>query len=307
MSVATKGVSVQGEWPDLATLELLVRVAELGSMGAAAQRLGLTQPAASRALARFERRCGLTLLERSPRGSRLTPQGALMVDWAREVLSAAERLSLSAAALRQEQSAQLRVAASMTVAEYLVPAWLATFRAAHRDVRTDLAVLNSDDVVAGVADGAHDLGLVETTRVSSRVQSMVIGHDELRVVVPPGHPWLRSSRPLTLAQLARTPLMLREQGSGTRRALEDALAAEGLTPVPPAQELSSNAAVRIAAVAGVAPAVLSQYAVREAVEHGDLVVVPLAGAPLRRELRAVWVGGTRPAGPAGDLVATILR
>lgn len=290
------------EWPDLETLELLVLVAELGSMGAAADRVGMSQPAVSRALARFERRCGLTVLERSPRGSRLTPQGALIVDWSREVLDAAERLALSTAALRRRRAAQLRVAASMTVAEYLVPKWLATFRRSHPEVWVDLAVMNSDQVMERVRAGEHDVGFVETTTVPSAVRHGVVAHDELRVVVDGGHPWARRRSPITLDQLAGTPLVLREQGSGTRRALEDALARDGLELVPPVQEMSSNAAVRIAAEAGVGPAVLSEYAVREAIHHGDLVAVPLAEGPLRRELRAVWTGGVRPGGPAGDLI-----
>lgn len=295
------------EWPDLDTLELLVLVAELGSMGAAAQRRGMSQPAASRALARFERRCALTLLERSPRGSRLTPQGALIVDWSREVLDAAERLTLSAAALRRQRAAQLRIAASMTVAEYLVPKWLAAFRPAHPDVHVDLAVMNSDHVVDSVLTGVHDVGFVETTTVPSQVHHGVVARDELRVVVERAHPWARQARPLALAHLAATPLVLREQGSGTRRALEDALAKEGLELPAPSQEMSSNAAVRIAAAAGVAPAVLSQYAVREAIERGDLIEVPLEEGPLQRDLRAVWVGGSRPSGPAGELIGMIVR
>ena len=242
------------EWPDLDTLELLVLVAELGSMGAAAHQVGMSQPAASRALARFERRCGLTLLERSPRGSRLTPQGTLLVDWSREVLDAAERLTLSAAALHQRHAAQLRVAASMTVAEYLVPKWLAGHRRAHPDVHVELAVMNSDHVIEHVALGKHDLGFVETTTIPSQVQHQVIARDELHVVVERAHPWARRRSPLTLTELASTPLVLREHGSGTRRALEDAAGRRGLQLVPPAQEMSSNAAVRIAAAAGVAPA-----------------------------------------------------
>lgn len=295
------------EWPPLDTLELLVLVAELGSMGAAAHQVGMSQPAASRALARFERRCGLTLLERSPTGSRLTPQGALLVDWSREVLSAAERLTTSAAALRSRRAAELRIAASMTVAEYLVPVWLAGFRRSHPGVHVDLAVMNSEQVIEQVAAGDHDLGFVETTDVSSRVRTGVVAHDELQVVVAPDHPWARRRSVLTLTELASTPLVLREEGSGTRQALVGALRRRHLRPVPPAQELSSNAAVRIATAAGVAPAVLSEYAVREARQHGDLVVVPVAEGPLRRDLRAVWVGGVRPTGPAGELVSAVLQ
>lgn len=295
------------EWPDLDTLELLVLVAELGSMGAAAQRLGMSQPAASRALARFERRCGLTLLERSPRGSRLTSEGALLVDWSRDVLEAAERLTLSASALRRRRAAQLRIAASMTVAEYLVPKWLAAFRRVHPDVHVDLAVMNSEHVMERLVAGDHDLGFVETTTVPSQVRHRPVARDRLRVVVDGDHPWARRRSSLSLAQLAATPLVLREPGSGTRRALEDALGRHGLDLAPPTQEMSSNAAVRIAASAGVGPAVLSEYAVREALEHGDLVEVPLAEGSLQRDLCAVWVGGPHPSGPAGDLIRVILR
>ena len=232
------------EWPDLDTLELLVLVAELGSMGAAAHRLGMSQPAASRALARFERRCGLTLLERSPRGSRLTAQGALLVDWSREVLDAAERLTLSTAALRSRRAAQLRVAASMTVAEYLVPKWLATFRRAHPDVHVDLAVMNSEHVIESLVAGDHDVGFVETTTMPAHVRHGTVARDQLHVVVDRGHPWARQRSQLTLAQLAATPLVLREEGSGTRRALEDALERHGLDLVSPAQEMSSNTGCR---------------------------------------------------------------
>lgn len=293
-------------WPDLATLELLVLVAERGSMGSAAAQLGMSQPAASRALAKFERDCGLTLLERSPRGSRLTPQGALLVDWSREVLDAAERLTASTAALRSRRSGQLSIAASMTVAEYLVPAWLATFRRRHPQVHVDLAVMNSEQVVEEVAAQVHDLGFVETTTVSSGVRSGIVAHDELLVVVAGDHPWAGRPTPLTLTELAATPLVLREEGSGTRQALVDTLRGHHLDPAPPADVMSSNAAVRIVAAAGIAPAVLSEYAVREAVRHGQLVVVPLREGRLRRDLHAVWMGADRPSGPAGDLVDTVL-
>lgn len=294
-------------WPDLGVLELLVTVAELGSMGAAAQRLDITQPSASRLLARFERRCGLTLLERTPRGSRLTPQGALIVDWARDVLEAAERLTLSTAALRSEQTSELTVAASMTVAEYLVPMWLASFRGTYPEVGVKLSVDNSEHVLEAIAEGSADLGFVETSVVPAGLQTRVVGRDHIVVVVPPGHLWSRRRRPLTLTELATVPLVLRERGSGTRQALVDALERADLEMAPPAQNLTSNAAVRISAISGAGPAVLSEYAVRDSVASGALVVVPVADTDLGRDLRAVWTGGRQPLGPAGGLVTIAAR
>lgn len=291
-------------WPDLGVLELLVAVAELGSLGGAAARVGVSQPSASTSLARFERRLGLKLIERTSRGSTMTPEGALFVDWSRDVLVAATQLQLAAAALHTQRASHLRVSASMTVAEYLAPRWLGVFHREHPGVEVNLSVLNSDQVLEEVRAGKQDVGFVETSQSPRQVYSVVVGQDELVVVVPPAHAWARRRRPLTGAELAATPLVVREWGSGTRQTLVDAFAAYRLEVVPPVQALASNAAVRIAAMAGTAPAVLSELAVRDAVSTGELVVVPLEGLDLRRQLRAVWSGVRRPVGRVADFVST---
>jgi DNA-binding transcriptional LysR family regulator len=287
---------------ELPVLELLVRVAEHGSLGAAARSVGMAQPNVSRSLARLERRLGLTLLRRSPSGSSLTTEGSLVVQWAREVLDSAERLRTGAAALSGERSSQLTVAASMTVAEHLVPTWLAAYHRAHPDVTVRVEVHNSYDVFHLLLDGRCDLGFVESPEVPRGLHTTVVAEDRLVVVVAPGHPWTRRRRPLTAAELAATPLIVREPGSGTRLTLESLLEARALTPVPPALELSSNAAVRGSVAAGVAPAVLSDLAVADAQRAGDLVTIAVQDVDLRRALRAVWRPPRRLAGPAGDLV-----
>lgn len=288
------------DWPDLAVLELLIAVGERGSLGAAARAVGVAQPNASRSLSRLERRLGLALLERSPRGSTLTAEGAVVVDWARTILDAAEQLVLAAEALRDETEVELRVAASMTVAEYLVPRWLAELRRLHPDLRLGLEVANSHDVIEALDAGELDLGFVESPTVPDRLGSARVGTDRLEVVVHPAHPWARRRRPLGPAELAATPLVVRERGSGTRTALLDALAGHDVTE--PAMELSSNAAVRVSAAAGVAPAVLSSHAVAESLVRGDLSRVAVAGLDLDRPLHAVWREGRRLVGPSADLV-----
>ncbi|MHB8594672.1 MAG: LysR family transcriptional regulator, partial [Acidimicrobiales bacterium] len=111
-------------FPDLAALDLLVTVGELGSINAAAQIHGVTQPAASMRLRSLERVLGLQLLERVRTGSRLTPAGAATVEWAGAVLHDMRYLLTGTAALRSDQRSRLRLAASLTVAEYLIPGWL---------------------------------------------------------------------------------------------------------------------------------------------------------------------------------------
>src|SRR3954452_10888868 len=101
--------------PDMHSLELLVAVAESGSLSQAAARFGMSQPSASERMRTLERRLGIQLLHRSTTGSRLTPAGLLVTDWAREVLDRAHALAEGVAALKAEQNVRLRVAASLTL------------------------------------------------------------------------------------------------------------------------------------------------------------------------------------------------
>lgn len=291
--------SVAHRVPDLGAMELLLAVARLGSLGGAARELGITQPAASSRIRSMERQLGVALVDRSPRGSRLTDAGALVTDWARRVVEAAEAFDAGAQALRVRRDSRLRVAASMTIAEYLLPGWLLALRAQRPDTAVSLHAGNSAAVAERLLADEADLGFVEGLTVPTGLDSVVIAHDNLIVVTAPGHAWSRRRRPLDAAELAATPLILREKGSGTRQVLDAALG--GLAR--PLIELSSTTAVKAAAVSGAGPAVLSELAVGEELSMRRLVGIPLAGVSLARDLRAVWPTGHRPVGPARELLS----
>ncbi|MER6948632.1 LysR family transcriptional regulator [Nonomuraea sp. NPDC000554] len=308
--------------PDLDSLKLLVDVGELGSLGQAAKMAGIAQPSASKRIAQLERRLGLPLLERTPRGSTLTAEGKMVAGWAAQVLAAAQELMRAAEAVRHSEAAHLRVASSMTVAEYLVPRWLGELQSREPGVQVGLDVLNSADVAALVLSGAEpvelrgaelrgaelgvvELGFVEGPNVPDGLASRVVGTDRLVVVVAPGHPWARRRTVLRGAELAATPLVVRERGSGTRETLD--VAFTGLHQASPRLELGSNSAVKGAAQAGAAPAVLSGYAVEAELATGRLVEVPLTGLNLVRNLRAVWRRGRHLTGPAATLLAVASR
>ncbi|MEV6118249.1 LysR family transcriptional regulator [Streptomyces sp. NPDC052109] len=285
--------------PDLAALELLLAVARLGSLGAAAREVGITQPAASSRIRSMERQLGVALVDRSPRGSRLTDAGALVTDWARRVVEAAAAFDAGARALRDRRDSRLRVAASMTIAEYLLPGWLLALHAERPDTAVSLLAGNSAKVAELLLTDEADVGFVEGLTVPTGLDSVVIAHDRLIVVTAPGHPWARRRRPLTPQELAATPLILRERGSGTRQVLDAALG--GLAR--PLIELSSTTAVKASAVSGAGPSVLSELAVGEELAMRRLVSIPVEGVSLRRDLRAVWPTGHRPAGPARELLS----
>jgi molybdate transport repressor ModE-like protein len=288
--------------PELGALELLLSVAKLGSLGKAAREHGISQPAASSRVRYMEHLLGLPLIERSSSGSRLTPTGALVVDWARDVVESAAALDAGVTALRTQRATRLAVAASMTAAEYLVPGWLAGMHARAPELSVSLRLANSAAVATLVLAADAELGFVEGPSVPDGLDSTVVATDRLEVVVASDHPWSRRRSPVPAAELAATPLVHREPGSGTRYTLESVLAGAG-PMAPPVAELSSTTAVRSSAAAGVAPAVLSSLAVAGDLMAGRLVAIPIAGIDLCRRIRAVWPAGQPLLGPARDFLA----
>jgi len=295
----------RGDRTPLALLELLVAADEHGSISAAARALGITQPTASSGLRALERRLGLDLLLRAPRGSQLTENGRVVAAWAREAVGASDRFEESVAALRTTARERLRVAASMTIAEYLAPRWLAALGSAPRgggSVDVELVVRNSRDVMDLVLTGGADLGFVEGPDVRRGLRHRTLARDELVAVVAPGHPWARR-RSVDVAALLSGGLVVREVGSGTREILEEALARAGAHLPEHLPALGSTAAVKAAVAHGGAVAVLSALAVADDVARGALVRVGVVGLDLSRRLRLVTKDGAVLPTAARRLVA----
>jgi DNA-binding transcriptional LysR family regulator len=302
--------------PDLLGLQLLLAVESAGSLAAAGASLGISQQAASARLRVIETQVGAPLVIRGRRGSRLTPAGQLMAQWAEAVVRAAEELDAGIAALRGHRAAHVSVAASLTIAEHLVPRWLVALQSRRlaeglEAVEVRLTAGNSDAVADAVRTGQADVGFVEGPRAPPGLRSRTVARDRLLLVVAPTHPWARRRRPVTPGEIAAMSLVSRERGSGSRSLLEQALLRllpPGTPLAPPALEMSSAAAVKAAVVAGVAPGALSSLAVAAEVTAGRLTTVDIGGLDLRRNLRAVWAAGSEPpSGPARDLVVLAAR
>ena len=301
--------------PDLASFEVLLAIAKTGSLGAAAREVGLTQQAVSARLASMEAQTGVQLAVRTARGSQLTPGGLVVAEWAARLLDVAHHVDTGLASLRTQRRQQTKVAASQTIAEQLMPRWLVSLQAAATRLGVTapnviLTATNSEHAIAAVRDGSVELGFIESPGVPRGLRSRVVGHDELVVIVPPDHKWARMSRALGAAELAQTPLVTREHGSGTRDSLTAALCqavGEEVQQPSPALELSSSAAVRAAVLAGAGPAVISRLAVADDLAVGRLRAITVPELDLHRQLQAICVGGrTPPAGAVRDLLSHIV-
>ena len=291
--------------PDLPALDLLLSVAELGSVGRAAAAHGISQPSASARLSRLERQLGVPVLVRGSRGSTLTPAGEAVLAWAAGVVDAAQALADGVRSLREVAGARLRVAASLTVAEYLMPPWLLALRRRHPDVEVAATVANSHEVCEQVRAGRADLGFVEAPDVPALFSSRAVGQDRLALVVAAGYPLAaRAADGLRARDLGSLPLLVREPGSGTRetflQALRVALGAAEV-PLPHAVELGSTSTIVATARAGGGVGVVSARAVTGDLAAGALVEVPVHDLDTCRPLTALWLGA-RPTPLAAELV-----
>lgn len=300
--------------PELSALQMLAAVQELGSLSAASQRLGLSQQGVSFRMRALEAQVGCPLVTRSPRGSTLTGTGMLIASWGAEVLAAADRLDAGIASLRSDRTRQLHVAASQTIAEYLLPQWLVALRWQQQSLGltpavVQLTVTNSASAAELVRSGTAAVGFMESPYVPKDLSSQTLQYDEMVLVVDPAHPWARRRSKVAAGELARTPLVTREPGSGTREALEENLRRDiGQPMASAAVELTTTAAIRTAIAAGNAPGVLAALAVRDDLILRRLIAVPVSGMSLRRPLTAIWPSGDAPpAGPGRDLVTLAAR
>lgn len=291
--------------PDLPALDLLVSVAELGSLGRAAGAHQISQPSASARLARLERQCGIALLVRSPRGSTLTPAGEAVVAWARRVVEAAGVLTDGVLALRADCGARLRIAASLTVAEYLMPAWLLGVRRANPGLDVAVTVENSHHVCDRVRAGGADVGFIESPVAPADLSVAAIGADRLALVVAPDYPLAaRAQDGVRARELLDQPVLLREPGSGTRDTFIAALGTalgQHHPHLPHATELGSTTTIVATARAGGGIGVVSRRAVANDIDEGRLVELAMPELELSRTLHAVWLGN-RPTGLAFELI-----
>lgn len=293
------------EAPDITSLQLLLDVLEHGSIRGAALAFGLSQPSVTARLRRLEVQLGVPLLVRTATGSRATTEGALVAEWAAQVVTASNQLMSAVRSLAHDGGA-LRVASSLTIAEYLLPRALQVLRRVAPSVRVELQVANSTAVAARVVAGQAELGFVESPDEFPALNHTTVAHDELLVVVGNGHPWVSRRNPLRPDELVTAKWVLRERGSGTLEYFSRALRDLGVA-VPKAQlEVSSTAALKAAVGQGSEATVLSRLAVAGELEAGLLHAVPVAGLPLDRPLRAIWQRGMTPT-PVGKRLLAVLE
>lgn len=264
-------------------LTLFDAVAREKHISKAAKRLLISQPAVSKQLRQLETAVGTALVDRSAKGVRLTAAGDLLAGYARRLVALAGEAEHAMAELRGLRRGKLTIGASTTLGAYFLPGLLARFRADHPGVDLGLEIGNTQDIERRLLEGQVDVALTEGFVHQEGLLARVFLRDELVPVARPGHPLCAGA---TLRQFCAEPLLLREQGSGTREVVEDALKKRGLT-VKPLMTLGSTEAIKHSVAAGVGVAFVSALTVRQELKDGRLAQVPIKGFRIERALHVL--------------------
>jgi LysR family transcriptional regulator, transcriptional activator of the cysJI operon len=278
-------------------------VAAQRSFRRAAEQLYLTQPAVTQQIKALEELIGLALFDRSGREVSLTAAGAILLRYANQSCALLESAATDLAALKGQISGTLRIAASTTIAQYLLPPLLGAFLRLHPSVRLELESNNTEAVADAIAAGTASLGLVEGPPHNSQLRTEVWLPDELVLLAPPSHEWT-AQRAITVDQLAAAPLIMRERGSGSREIVETALNAAGLPArsLRVLMELNSTEAILGCIESGVGLGFVSRSAVLRQLAAGTLAIVPVTGLTIARDLLLLTPAGPEPTGAAAAML-----
>jgi DNA-binding transcriptional LysR family regulator len=256
-------------------------VADRGSFSAAAQELSTSQPSVSYQVKELESALGVPLLDRLGKRVALTEAGQVLYGYTRRTLNLLDEAAVALEEMRGLKRGTLRVGASTTVGIYVIPSALGAFKKEHPGLAISLEVGSRGLVQEKVLRNELDLAVVGPPLRDPDLISVPFMKDELVVVAPAGHP-LAGRTGLSLRDLRDEPFLMRERGSGTRWAVEKQARRVGVT-LTVGMELGSNGAIKHAVESGLGVAVLSRYAVGLERESGDLVVLDVAGFPVRRD------------------------
>lgn len=268
----------------LRQLEVFRAVAAQLSYSGAASALNLTQPAVFAQVKQLEEHLGERLIERVGRRLRVTEAGLVVLRGAESVIAELRRVETEVAALAGLGSGRIDLAVVST-AKYILPDLIGPFSRAHPGIDIRLTVTNRSEIIARFRSQSDDLYVMGAVPPDLEAEAVRLAPNSIVLVAAPEHEM--AGRRLGLEALARLPLIMREAGSGTRRAFEALLEARGLVPTV-RMELGANEAVKQAAMAGLGIAAISEGAARLELDHGYLITLDAEGFPLERYWSLAW-------------------
>ncbi|GAB4336287.1 MAG: selenium metabolism-associated LysR family transcriptional regulator [Desulfobulbaceae bacterium] len=268
---------------ELRKLEVFCKVVELKSFTRAAAAVMLSQPTVSEHIRSLEEELGQKLVDRLGRQVEPTPVGNLLYGYAVKILRLQEDALQAVEQYSGKLIGRIMIGAGTIPGTFLLPGLIGRFRRRYPSVKATVRINSSHRIVEEVLDGRLEIGVVGARWSERGLDYREVFSDRLTVIVPPGHP-LAVKHEVGIAELAREPFILRENGSGTRQVVDRILGEHGVKTADLSEvaEIGSTAAVLEAVREGLGVSIVSAAAVERDVAAGTLAALPLKGIAMER-------------------------
>jgi DNA-binding transcriptional LysR family regulator len=282
-------------------------VADTLNFRRAADELHLTQPAVTAQIKTLEESLGIALFDRIGRDINLTPAGRTLLQYVRQIEAITNEAVAALAPFGGQEGIELRIGASHTIGIYLLPKLLPRLVGEWPKLRIHVLGGSTNEVLQALTTHQISVGLIESPAFRPDLKTEVFGEDELALIVRPDHRWTKKPV-LRAAELVQAPILLREEGSGMRRFVEEYLERNGVlrqqlqTPI----DINSTEGIISAVEAGLGVGFAPCMALEKALQIGAVKTVQLDNGPIKRQLSIVLLNGPEPRGPIG-LLLEILR
>jgi LysR family transcriptional regulator, transcriptional activator of the cysJI operon len=283
-------------------LKVFRTVAAKHSFRHAAEALYLTQPAVTLQVKALEDELGLKLFDRSGKTITLTTAGDRLLKYAEEISAMVQAAREALLQLKGPDHGELKVGASTTIAQYVLPKIFGEFVAHEPEIHISIVSGNNDKIVHDVLEGEIALGLIEGPARQPLLKTEFFLADEIAIIVPAGHPW--ADKTITLEELRSAPLIVREDGSGTRRVVENTLRDAGvhMKDLNFVMQLDSTEAIKASVEAGLGVGFVSRRAIRKEITLNTLKEVAVDSLRFWRDFAILYPRGPEPSGAAGTFL-----
>lgn len=269
------------------SLNVFVMVAEKQNFSRAAEELHMTQPAVSQYIRSLEETMDARLLERTNKYVRLTKAGEIVYHHAKEIVGLYGRMHHLINDLSNEASGKLSIGASYTFGEYVLPHILARLLEVYPRIQPDVTIGNTAEIAELIISQQLDVGIVEGRFKKNRQHTtQVFAEDRMVIMASAGHSLAARSTEIEWEELADQTWIIREEGSGTREAVESVFKMFDMIPARTMQ-FSSTQPIKEAVEAGLGISLLSEWAVQKEIRHHELVALPVKGLPFIRQFSIV--------------------
>ncbi|GGM27672.1 HTH-type transcriptional regulator CysL [Paraliobacillus quinghaiensis] len=268
-------------------LKTFVTLIEVGNFTKTAEKLRISQPSVSLHLKNLEKEFETQLLDRSPKSFNLTPTGELLYNRAKQMLSIYEQAKRDILAHHNAISGSLKIGASFTIGEYILPGLLVELQEAYPNLTIEAVIGNTEEIVKSVRLLQVDIGLIEGQTNEKEIEVHPFMEDQLYLVASSNHA-IAKIKNVSFSNLQNQLWVTREEGSGTREYLLHMIRSQGIK-VDSFLTISSNQGIKETLMKGKGISLLSKSVIAREVTDGHLSIIPLTGHSFTRTFSCIYV------------------